>query len=147
MLKNLPKENLKLNEVEERIIAARLNGMAFCQIHEKDLKTAMDQIIVRGAAMMGCDLPATEFFARLIADEVEQLIIQFGYSKYTLEEILLSMRLNINGGLRWPSGIEIEHIPFSGRTFNAAFLSKTLMNYKTLRTQLDRKLENFVDGY
>lgn len=143
----MPKSNLRLTEVEDRIVEARLKGAAFCQIDEKDLKLAMDQIIVRGAAMMGCELPITDFFADLIADEIEQMILKFGYSKYTLEEILLSMRLNINGGLRWPSGIEIEYVPFSGRTFNAAFLSKTLKNYKSMRDLLDRKLENFIDGH
>ncbi len=71
---------------------------------------------------------------------------EFGYGELTLQEIILAFRLNTHGGLRYPSGLEVERVPFSGVCFNVDFLAKVLANYMAFRNLLDRKFENFLDG-
>lgn len=112
-----------------------------------DLRYSIDQIMLRGAAIAGCALPKTEFFAGFIAEELTIFINEFGFSEFTLNEILLALRINSQGGAKTPSGLVIDQVPFSGVCFNVDYISKVLGNYKTLRNYLDRKLENQLDGY
>jgi hypothetical protein len=112
-----------------------------------DLRVATDKIILSGAAISGCPLPQTEGFAEIISNEIIEFVNEYGYGELTLEEILAALRLNAKGGFRFPTGIEAEHVPFTGNCFNVVYLSKVLSNYKAFRDILDRKLENFIDGY
>lgn len=111
------------------------------------IRCSIDQIMFRGAAIAGCPLPQTEYFANYIADELIIFIKEFGYGILTESEVLLALRLNSKGGLRYPSGIEIEQVQFVGSCFNVDFVSKVLYNYRTIRNQLDRRFENQLDGY
>lgn len=126
---------------------ARQDGLPFSELDEDESKTSIDQIMLRGAAICGCPLPHTEFFADIISDEIKKFVNDFGYSDLTLEEILLSLRVNSKGGLRHPSGVEIEQVGFIGNCFHVDFLSKVLNNYFAFRTNLDRKFQNHLDGY
>lgn len=112
-----------------------------------DLRVATDKIILTGASISGCTLPQTEGFAEIISNEIVEFINEYGYRELTLEEILTALRLNAKGGFKFPTGIELEHVPFTGNCFNIVYLSKVLSNYKAFRDILDRKLSNFIDGY
>lgn len=138
---------VKKTQVEEKIIDARCKGESFSQMSSGDLRYCIDQIMLRGAAISGCPLPQTEFFAIYIAEELSTFINEFGYGELTYQEVLLAMRLNSGGGLRYPSGIELDQIAFTGSCFNVDYIAKVLANYKDIRLQLDRKFENQIDGY
>lgn len=146
MLEKL-KEGLKLTEVEERIIKARLSGKSFCELNETELDHTLDEIMVGGAAISGCALPGTEYFAKKIGEHVSVFISDYGYGELTLAEILTAFRLNSKGGLRFPSGTNIEQVEFSGNCFNVDYLAKILFNYMSLRNILDRRFQNMIDGY
>lgn len=137
----------KISEPEEKIFKGRLNGRSFCELAGNDLQASVDQIMLRGAAISGCNLPGTDFFAQIISQEIITFINEYGYSELTMAEILTAMRLNAKGGLRWPGGDYIEKVYFSGNCFNIDYLSKILSNYKSLRDYLDRRLQNLIDGY
>lgn len=128
------------------VIEARLNGVSFCQIEENKIRWHIDQIMLRGAAVSGCVVPNTEFFAEIIAEELSDFILNFGYSDLTYEELLLALRINAKGGYKYPTGIELEVIPFYGHCFNIDYYSKVLSNYMAIRNLLDRKLQNIIDG-
>jgi len=136
-----------MTEVEAKILKARNSGLSFCQIEEGLIRATLDQVMLRGAAIYGCPLPQTEFFAGYIASELQILIKDFGFEELTEEEILLALRLNYCGGVKFPSGVEIEKITFSGNTFNIFFIASVLEMYMKLRNILDRKCENLIDGY
>jgi hypothetical protein len=138
---------LKLTETEKKIIKNRLIGLSFSQLPEKELRFTADQIILNAAAISGCPTPVTDFFADVLTDQINEFINEFGFHELTIKEIVLAFQLNTKGGLRHPSGLEIDKIHFSGNCFNIDFLSGVLSNYLTLRNHLDRKLENFLDGY
>ncbi len=127
-----------LNVLEKRIIYSRCTGESFCQLNDNDLKIAVDQIMLRVAAICGCSLPNTDFFAKFIADEILLFVMDFGYKEYTLDEILLAFRINANAA---------ETIPFSGICININYLAKVLDSYRNTRNLLDRKLQNKIDGY
>lgn len=114
---------------------------------ENEVRRSVDQIMFRGAAISGCSLPQTEFFAEFIAEELLVFINEFGYSEYTFDEIILALRLNSMGGLKRTSGEDIEQVGFSGSCFNVNYISKVLSNYALVRNYLDRKIENQIDGY
>lgn len=114
---------------------------------DKETKVALDQIMLRGAAIVGCALPNTNFFADFIEHELNIFINEYGFKELTLQEVLTALRLNECSGVRFPSGVEIERVTFSGSCFNVSYISKILSNYLILRNMLDRKLQNFIDGY
>lgn len=147
MLKDIEKEIKKLTEAEEKVLKARVVGLSFCEIDKDLIRATIDQIMLRGAAIYGCLLPQTEFFANFIAEELEDMIFYFGFSELTEKEILLALRLNCITGIRLPSGLEIDKIPFYGNTFNISFISAVLENYMKLRNNLDSKIKNQIDGY
>ncbi len=137
---------MKLTSTDRRIIEARILGVCLNELSDKDLRSAIDQIMLRGAAISGCPLPTTEFFAEIIAEELIVFIQDFGYAHLTLEEVLLALRLNANGGVKY-SAFQIEPIFFSGHCFNVDYVSKVLSNYITLRSYFERKIQNHIDGY
>lgn len=137
----------KLAEVEIKILKARNSGVSFCEMDDEFCRTVLDQIMLRGAAIYGCSLPQTDYFAGFIAEELKIAINNLGFGEMTEEEILLAMRLNCEHALKYPSGIEIEKISFVGNTFNVYFISNVLEKYTILRNHLDRKIQNQIDGY
>lgn len=147
LLEELETESLKLTEVERMIIKARLSGLSFCQFEEKELKEKSDMLILSTAAVSGCSLPQTDFFADLIVSELIIFLRKFGYGELTYEELLLAIRINCKGGLRFPSGLEIERISNIGNCFNIDYLARVLSNYMALRNILDGKFKNRIDGY
>lgn len=147
LLAEWPKEKMKLTEIEQLIIEARLIGNSFSMLSEDDLKYSCDQIMLKGAAISGCALPQTEFFAEIISGQICEFICKFGYGELTLNEIVLSLQINAKTGLRFPTGSEVEQVQFVGNCFHVDYLSRVLSNYMALRNLLDSKFKNFIDGY
>ena len=147
MLKDIENEINNLTEVETKIIAARSIGLSFCEIDRDKVRAIVDQMMLRGAAIYGCTLPQTEFFATFIAEELDVIISEYGFSQLTESELLLALRLNCISGIRFPSGIEIEKVLFTGSTFNVYFISNVLEKYMRIRNLLDAKIQNQIDGY
>lgn len=148
MLKDIWHGLKRRNDNEEKIYEARSTGKSFCDLSELDRRIATDKIMFHGAAASGCILPQTEMFAQVIAEEITTFILDFGYADYTLEEFLLALRINVTAGrIRNPMGEDLEQVQFSGTCINLMYLSKVFNNYRVLRTNLDSKLKNLIDGY
>ena len=128
------------------IIEARITGESFYLLSDSDRKHACDQIMLKGAAISGCALPQTEFFADIIADQICDFIENFGFKEFTIREIILSLLINSKGGIKFPSGIELDRVVFNGNCFNVDYLSKVLSNYMAIRAILDQKFKNYIDG-
>lgn len=139
---------LKKKTAEEiKIIAARKHGLSIGQMNETELRYVSDQVITKGSAIYGCDMPQTDFFASIISKELTDFLLEFGYENLTLNEILLSMKMNADGNLKNSLGEDLSQIVFSGKFIHISFLSKVLKNYKVLRNNLERKFQNQLDGY
>lgn len=137
----------KLNEIEKLIIEARINGLSFCQIDDTSIKCGVDDLFIKTAAVTGCSLPQTEFFAAAITDELTVFLNDFGYGDLTFEEMYLAIRMNTKVGLKYPSGVDVDQVEFSGNTFNLQWFSKILSNYMVFRGIVDSKFRNKIDGY
>lgn len=131
---------------EAKIIDARLSGFSIGQLGREILQTIVHRLVFKICAICGADLPPTEDFAKILAEELIIFLLEFGYSDLTEEEILLSFRLNAKG-TRWPGGQDVERISFKGAIFNVDGAAKVLANYMSFRTQLDRRFQNQIDGY
>ena len=148
MLADIPMDSLKLSDTEKIIAKSRQTGKPFSDLTGNDRQHFLDQVIARIAAGTGCDLPQTDFFSKIVFDELEGMMVDFGYDQLTLSETVFAIRLNSNPtAMKAPSGVELDQVQFTGRTVNSYFLSKVLSNYMTLRTCFDRKLQNYIDGY
>lgn len=141
------KELKRPTKQDQQIVEARSKGLSFCELSELETRVAIDQIMFRGAAVCGCLLPQTEFFAKIIAEEIASFLLRFGYEELTEAEILLAMHLNAMGKIRNPAGEDFEQVQFSGVSINVVYLGKILKNYKALRDSLDLKIKNQLDGY
>lgn len=116
-------------------------------MNENELRYMCDQIIVKGAALYGCDMPQTEFFASILSQELSDYLLQFGYEDFTLDEIILAMRMNANGNFINPLGDDIDQVQFFGNFIHINFISKVLKGYSVLRNNLESKFKNHIDGY
>lgn len=143
-LKELPKN---LTKIEIDILKERKNGLAISQTLSDRLKCDTDKLVFVGAAIYGSAIPATEFFADIICEEVINFIFGSGIENLAFGEILLALRFNTKNNFNPPKGLELEMINFTGTTFNINFLSKVVFNYMQIRNLLDRKIQNQIDGY
>lgn len=141
------KELKRPTKLEIKIAEARSSGLSFCEKNELERRVTIDQIMFRGAAICGCTLPQTEIFAKFIAEEIENFILNFGYEEFTESEILLAMQVNAFDKIKNPMGEDLEQVVFSGISFNVVYLAKILKNYKIIRENLDKKIKNQLDGY
>lgn len=146
-LMNLVEQNKKLTKVELKIVEARCDGDSFGDLSKDDQTIFVTELMATGVALVGCQTPSTEYLIGKLRFEITNYILEFGYEALTEAEILLAFRLNAHGGLKHPSGLEIEQVEFVGCTFHVEYLAKVLSNYAALRNHLNRKFENQLNGY
>lgn len=129
------------------IIDARYDGKSIFEVEEELLRSEVDEVLLRGAAMYGCKLPISDFFANFLYEEVISFVMNFGYAELTFEEIVLAMRLNMVLNFRKINNLDLKNIKFEGETFNVAFLSQVLSLYSEIRENLNKRIKNQIDGY
>src|SRR5580692_199002 len=118
----------KISQQETRIVDARQASIAIEQIDVGELKSKMDFLITRLCAICGAELPQNDFFANVLADEFVDFLTKFGYGNLTIDEVVLAFQLNA-AGTRYPMGVDIERIRFSGAYFNIDYAARVLENY------------------
>lgn len=114
---------------------------------DNEIKVFVDKLILNAAAITGCGLPQTEFFADILTEQVKVFLVEYGYEALTCEEVRFALFINEKRNVRLMSGVELVYVDFTGNHFNVSYLSKILHNYSILRTYLDRKFQNFIDGH
>lgn len=137
---------LRITSEQKMIMKARFDGIAFWEIEEDQHRFVTDEIIFTMAAITGCYTPSTEILAKYLSDGIVSLIQDFGYDQLTVKEINLAIRLNVNPALKNPAGEDLICIA-APNIACVAFLAGVLRNYKVLRTNLDRLIENKLLGY
>jgi len=145
MLKELPLGKIKLTEIEYKVINARQIGFSISQFDHAALKTVFDELILNISVISGAPMPNTNFLADSLNFRLIDYLQKFGYGNLTVEEITLGFYFNAKGGLRHPSGIDIDTVIFSGAYVNVEYVSKVLSNYMAIRNILDRKFQNLID--
>lgn len=122
-------------------------GKPFSEMSETELQAAADKIILKCSAFTGGEMPFTDFFASILSESIIDFLQRMGYAILNLNEIILSMEMNLSHAHKLPSGIELIQVDFSGRCVNLTFISKVLHNYMVVRNYLDRRFQNFMEGY
>lgn len=134
--------------IEKKIIHKRIyGGLSFCQLSKDEKLLAADEIIIQCVSICGCQLHQSEKLSETLTESLSHFINDFGYENLTIAEIILALQINNAPDLKFPSGLEIEHIPFIGYYANVSYIAKVLHNYTTIRNLLDRKFQNQIDGY
>lgn len=141
-------ENHKgLTEVDYKVLDARCEGISLFEYSVDKLNELFDEVILRVAAISGAKVPADTFFIEILKQEVISFLIKFGYSGLTISEILLAFQINSKINIKYPIGIDANHIEITGDCINVDYISQVLYPYMTIRNLLDRKLENSINGY
>jgi hypothetical protein len=148
-LVDFPKEKIKWTLIETLVLEARCSSVAasFSEMAADDRQLAWDNILLNGAACTGCELPGSDIFASRIASQISNYIFSFGFKDYNLDEIFLAHQLNAHGNFDELKMLDIDVIPFQGKYFNLNYFAAVLGNYKKIRDFIDRRLQNFLDGY
>lgn len=146
-LTELHLQKIKLNEIELKVIAARKKGVAISQSDYEGLKEQVDELVLNISVISGAPMPNTSFLADALNFRLIDYLQRFGYGNLTLDEIILAFYFNAKGGLKSPSGIEVEPVVFLGGYVNVEYVSKVISNYMAIRNLIDRKIQNLIDEY
>lgn len=146
---DFPKNKVQLKLIESLIIDVRGNedAISFCEMTADERQLAWDNILFNGTAFTGCLVPTSDILASRISNQISNYIFSFGYKDYTPEEVNLALQLNAHNNFDELSMLDLKVVEFSGSHFNLTYLASVLGNYKKIRDFLDRKLQNFLDGY
>jgi hypothetical protein len=145
-IKNTEADGLRITSEQKRIMAARFKGDSFFEIPAEKHPFIVDEIIFTICANAGCELPASEMLARYLSEELIIAVSELGYSHLTLEEIKLAIRVNVLPILKNPGGNDLKTVDAT-RSVSVGFLAPVLKNYCVLRDNLDRLIENKLNGY
>lgn len=138
--------SLKLTPEQKLILKARLNGVSFGEMDEEKFRYATDQIILSCSAISGAQFPESELLAKYLSDEIMELLLNWGYEDFTIEEVVTAIRMNMKSLIKNPYGEDIESVEPSWRV-SVMFISRVLKNYKILRDGIDRHIERKIMGY
>lgn len=89
----------------------------------------------------------SEIVMNIVVSEMCSFFKKSIFSHLSYEEYYLALQINATAGLKIPAEIDGEQIKASGATVNVKFLADVMNFYIQFRNQLDRKLQNFLDGY
>lgn len=143
---DLPDISSKLTKIEKKIIEIRIKGKSFFELDETETRLATDKIMINGSSLYGCPLVESELLATAISKEIETYVND-NYPEISEDEIMYALQINMQSDIRYPSGEEVSVIDFTGDQFNVFFLVRVVEKYMKFRNILDRKLQNFIDGY
>ena len=57
------------------------------------------------------------------------------------------MQLNAHNNFDELGSLDLKVVEFTGTYFNLNYFASVLGNYKKIREHIDRKFQNFLDGY
>ena len=125
-----------------------MNGKSLWEIPEEKHRFVTDEIILATATISGCGLPESELLGKYLSDELIRFLLDFGYEDYTVDEIITAVRLNTSGTgmIKNPAGDDLYTKEPTPRV-SVAFIAGVLNNYKILRKNIDRVIENKLSGY
>lgn len=147
MLQDLSRENLNLNQCEEKILDARLSDKSIIQFPTDDLAEVFDRILFMIVTVTGYDIPQNDTQLGMLRTDITNFILEFGYKLLNEDEIILAFKLNGAGICAFADGTGIPEVIATNNRVSTMFCGKVLSNYMILRTALDAKLKNLIDGY
>ena len=137
----------KQSEIDKKIILARCTGIPIYDIQENEVDASICKLMVQISCISGIGLPENESYWLVFVSELRSYLMEYGFESYTDDEIILAFQLNCGTVMRNAAGDFIEPIQLFGECISVDYVIKVLSNYRQLRNLLDRKLQNFIDGY
>ena len=139
---------MKLNELEMQIVKQRIEQTdSIAELQADVFKPALFKTVVAISHISGGALPKSEAFLDMFIDELYIFLLEYGYGSFAITEIILAFRININTKLRQPSGITLDRVELKTNELSIEYISDILHQYSIFRNSIDRKFENFIDGY
>lgn len=140
----IDEKNLAWWEVE--ILKKRRGQPAFWEMPKPEAISVVSQIIHKGAAITGGELPPPIVLFDISVSEIFSFLVESGFDILSAEEIYFALRLGVTE-IKWSSGNEILPPVFQGKYFNLKYVADCLNTYLKMRTSLERKIYNELNGY
>lgn len=121
-------------------------GLSFSQLTEKQRLSVSLETIFKASVLSGIKLPTNEHLISFIEQEFSKYILTFGFKNLNDRELNAAFQINMPKYFSLPSGINLDDVEPFGDTISVSYLGKVLMNYQVIRSMVDRKLKNFIDG-
>lgn len=145
-LRELPKQ-IKLTDLEKKIITARLCGGSISVLDDAGLKKAFKSIISSCIAIYGFFPINNNDQLELISEEMCSFFVNMDFDHMNLAEYHLALQVNAKGNLKFPSGVEAEQVKPTTTGVSVKFVSDVMCLYLKFRDMLDRKFQNSIDGF
>ena len=131
------------------VLNCRLNSKgAWNQISKDDLDKGLIDLIYRTCVISGLPYPPTQILFDYLVEEIKVLLtMRTKYKTFSIDEIILSVRINSQGDWKYISNEEIPFVENEGDYLNVNYFSAILKNYWSLRIGIENSIGNIIDGY
>lgn len=133
-LTDLNSELKNFNETQLRVIDARINSPALCDLSLEHFEISLTGILFNISVICGCQLPTHDAHINALEKEFGIFLKDNGYIGLTTEEILTAFRFNANFKLE-------EKVESYGAVFNINFAAQVLKQYLRIRGTVDERAE------
>ena len=141
-------KSIVLDETEKKIVDARISEKKCIEDLDKlELKNGLFKTVLGISFISGGELPSTDDLIEMFINELKVFIIDFGYGKYALCEIILAFRINTASVFRDSVGNIIERKKLKTNNLSIEYISDVLVAYRQSRFIVDRKFQNKKLGY
>lgn len=146
MLAELANGSIKLTDNEKKIIDLRISGLSVLETPIDESIVLSDLCIFKTSAICGFSLSTSKEFADILNEEFRILLLDFGFSNLTFDEIIMAFRMNARGGYRYSgSGDFIQRVNSYSSFFSIDYAAQVLNNYMAIRNAIDSKIKDFIE--
>ena len=134
-------------KLEELIISSRCTGKSYGELKDEDKYAVCQSIVINGTVYHGFETITDDFMEALIKC-MSMFIDNAQYEDFTEDEFLLVLQLSLFDESVFPKGIDFEKPQKNGaKHFNMPLFANLLQQYRAIRTFLDQKIINKLNGY
>lgn len=145
-LKDLPKQ-ISLTELDMKIISARCSGKSISSFQKEKLIEGFRSVASSCIVLYGFFPINNENQMALLVSEMYSYFTKMDFDHLNFPEYHLALQLNAKGNLKIPVGVDLDQVRASSNTLNVKFISDVMCLYLEMRNNLDRKLQNLIDGF
>ena len=131
---------MRLQEVEDKIIKLRMEGMSILDCSEKEIDAISEILILNISVISGFKVNPSEMFLNMLSAEIKVLISESRFSNLTFNELVYAFRINARNSFKFIGGHEIFSIKSYTPFLCIDFADKVLTHYKMIRDSIDTRI-------
>lgn len=112
---------------------------------ESDIEINLYEFIERTSLITGISLPINDIYLKLFINEFIILLRLPKFRNLCIEELLLAVRMSIEGSVRDVHGEVLQRVELFGASISIDYVSQILNQYISLRNGLDSFIKTIID--